>query len=426
MFSIEGGAMENSRQEHAQKLTMIARVANINAALFDVDGRRLSATDFAPGCALCQCMQDNREGMLRCAEFHQSAGYTAYRTGEAYIARCHIGAITITAPIIRDGRYDGSAALEPLWMWEWDEYAASELILRAEDLGLSEHMLIEAGAAVPCVDSARVRALMDLLWETITPFSEDLLLQRALSDQQRHISQLILDRKHELDGDGGGSPIRPHDYPIHIEREMLGRVRLGDKNGARAMLNELLAHIFLRSPGNMELMKARLLELVVMISRAAVESGAELERLLGLNYNFISEVSGIDGYEELCAWVVKVLDTFLDTVYESRNLPNSRQLTDALSYIRSHYMQNLSLEEVAAQVFVSPFYLSHMFKEKLGVTFVEYLTRVRVEMAKSYLLNTQMSVSAVAEKVGYEDSSYFGKVFKKMTGTTPKGFRRGR
>ena len=206
---------------------------------------------------------------------------------------------------------------------------------------------------------------------------------------------------------------------------MLGRVRLGDKSGARAMLNELLAHIFLRSPGNLELIKARLLELVVMISRAAVESGAELDRLLGLNYNFISEAAAIDDYEELSAWIVKVLDVFLETVYDSRTLAGSRQLTDALSYIRQHHMQNLTLEDVAAQVYVSPYYLSHLFKEKLGVTFVEYLTRVRVEMAKSYLLNTQLPVAAIAERVGYEDPSYFGKVFRRLTGSTPKGFRRG-
>ena len=417
--------MEEKLQPYAEKITLLAQAADINTALFNVDGKCRMVTDCAPGCALCRSVCSSEEGARRCAEFHRSAGFSAYQEGNAHIARCHMGAIVLTIPLMPDGRYAGSAAFMPLWMWELDEYAISELLLRAQDLNLPDDVIIEAGRSVPSIGSERAKALTDLLLNTLTPESEEFAFRRALEDPQKRIEQLIAGQKRELELDEGDAPIRPHDYPIHIEREMLGRVRLGDKKGARAMLNELLAHIFLRSPGNMELMKARLLELIVMISRAAVESGAELDRLLGLNYNFISEVSAIDVYEDLCDWVVKVLDQFLETVYESRNLPNSRQLTDALSYIRSHHMYNLTLDDVAAQVHVSPFYLSHMFKEKLGVTFVEYLTRVRIEMAKNYLLNTQLPITAIAEKVGYEDASYFGKVFRKTTGVTPKGFRRG-
>ena len=412
-------------QDTTQKLTLLARAVNLSAALFDTGGRRLMVTDFAPGCALCENVFQSKEGQARCTDFHSSAGMTAWQTGSAYIARCHIGAVSLTTPLADGDKFAGSVSLQPVWMWEWDFEAEAELCLRERELALPEGALTQAGPEVPVIDAARANALMNLLTETMTPASEELLFRRALASQQKQISELISAHKREQAGGERETPLRPHDYPIHLEREMLGRVRLGDKNGARAMLNELLAHIFLRSPGNMELMKARLLELVVMISRAAVESGAELERLLGLNYNFISEAADIDDYEELCGWVVKVLDAFLDAVYESRSLSSSRQLADALSYIRTHHMLNLTLEDVAAQVYVSPFYLSHMFKEKLGVTFVEYLTRVRVETAKNYLLNTQLPITAIAEKVGYEDASYFGKVFKKLTGVTPKGFRRG-
>ena len=66
-----------------------------------------------------------------------------------------------------------------------------------------------------------------------------------------------------------------------------------------------------------------------------------------------------------------------------------------------------------------------LFREKLGVTFVEYVTGVRMEMAKNYLLHTRMPIAAIAEKLGYDDAGYFGKVFRKYTGVTPKTFRRG-
>ena len=135
----------------------------------------------------------------------------------------------------------------------------------------------------------------------------------------------------------------------------------------------------------MDLIKARILELVVVISRAAVEGGASLEKLLGLNYDFISELSHMDNIDELCYWLVKVLDTFMDTVYETRNVCSARNLGEALKYIRENYNRNLTLGNVAQQIYISPYYLSHMFREELGITFVEYLTMVRMEEAKSCL-----------------------------------------
>jgi len=174
----------------------------------------------------------------------------------------------------------------------------------------------------------------------------------------------------------------------------------------------------------MELIKARVLELVIVISRAAVEGGAQLDKLLGLNYSFVSSLSGISQFEEICSWTVNVLNTFLDTVYESRNIKNARLLSDAMRYINENYNRNLTLESVAQHVYISPFYLSHMFKEELGFTFLEYLTKLRIEEAKKLLMEKDMTIIEVASEVGYEDAGYFSKVFKKYTGISPAQYRK--
>ena len=216
------------------------------------------------------------------------------------------------------------------------------------------------------------------------------------------------------------------DRGISIDKEykLLSKVKLGDRTGAKEILNEMLGDIFFRTAGNMDLVKARVLELVVVISRAAVEGGASLEKLLGLNYNFISELSQMDDIDKICYWLVKVLDTFMDTVYETRNVRNARSLGEALKYIRENYHKNLTLENVAQQIYISPYYLSHMFREELGITFVEYLTMVRMEEAKRLLADPALSVVAIASQVGYEDASYFSKVFKRYVGMSPNRYRR--
>ena len=199
---------------------------------------------------------------------------------------------------------------------------------------------------------------------------------------------------------------------------------MGDRTGAKKILNELLAVIFLRSSGNIELIKARVLELVIVISRAAVEGGASLDKLLGLNYSFISELAEKNRFEDICSWIVKVLDTFLDTVYESRNIKNSALLGEAVRYIRENYNENLSLEDVAQKVFISPYYLSHLFREELGITFLEYLTRIRIEEAKKLLQDRSLTIFDISARVGYEDPGYFSKVFKKNMGVSPNQYRK--
>lgn len=83
----------------------------------------------------------------------------------------------------------------------------------------------------------------------------------------------------------------------------------------------------------------------------------------------------------------------------------------------------LSLEEVAAHVHLHPSYFSTMFKNVTGSSFKEYLNKIRIEESKLLLLNTDFSIIDIAIAVGFEDQSYFSKVFKKFTGTTPKQFR---
>jgi len=79
---------------------------------------------------------------------------------------------------------------------------------------------------------------------------------------------------------------------------------------------------------------------------------------------------------------------------------------------------------VARKVYISPYYLSHLFREELNITFLEYLTMVRMEEAKKLLKDTSLSIVAIASQVGYEDASYFSKVFKKYVGISPAQYRK--
>jgi len=213
-------------------------------------------------------------------------------------------------------------------------------------------------------------------------------------------------------------------YPLETERELLRRVRLGDKEGAKEVLNEILGKILFKNAGQTELIRARFLELAVVLSRAAVEGKAELEMILGLNFEYIQELGKIKSIEELCIWVVKVLDRFTESVYENRNIENVDIIRKTREFIRTNYKKKIKLVDISKAIYLSPYYLSHIFKRETGVTLMEYLAKVRIEEAKYLLENTPLNTTRIAFEVGYSDQSYFCKVFKKNEGISPYGYKK--
>lgn len=92
-------------------------------------------------------------------------------------------------------------------------------------------------------------------------------------------------------------------------------------------------------------------------------------------------------------------------------------------WVRQHYTEDAALEDAAASMGMSPFYFSRQVKAATGKTFLEYVTAYRIQRAKQRLLSTELPISDVGRAVGYPDSNYFTKVFKRTVGCTPSAYR---
>lgn len=105
------------------------------------------------------------------------------------------------------------------------------------------------------------------------------------------------------------------------------------------------------------------------------------------------------------------------TVYEDR-------IQEVCRYICNYYNKPISLNEMAKIAYMSPTYFSKKFKRVTGFGFNEYLNNVRIKMATSLLMETQSSITEIATFCGYQDSNYFGNVFKKIIGISPNKYRK--
>ncbi|MBM7582520.1 two-component system response regulator YesN [Caldicoprobacter guelmensis] len=102
-------------------------------------------------------------------------------------------------------------------------------------------------------------------------------------------------------------------------------------------------------------------------------------------------------------------------------LPQAEQL---IKYIDENYSAPLTLNMLAQKFNFSPKYISNMIKNKVGYSFIEYLTNLRIKRAVELLTKTNMSIKEIALSVGYDDQQYFHRIFKKKTGKTPTQYRK--
>lgn len=103
----------------------------------------------------------------------------------------------------------------------------------------------------------------------------------------------------------------------------------------------------------------------------------------------------------------------------------ARVAADAMRYIEKHFYDDLSLREVAEKAGMNPNYFAGLFKKKTGVSYLDYLTAVRIEKAKELLKSTDLKVYEISQMIGYYSAKYFSKLFKHHTGMTPNEWRTG-
>ena len=105
--------------------------------------------------------------------------------------------------------------------------------------------------------------------------------------------------------------------------------------------------------------------------------------------------------------------------------PRNETVEQICAYLSANYQQKFSLTEVAARFYISPYYLSRLFRRVTGQSIVDYINNRRIEAAQKLLESTELSISAVAEQTGFASAAHFRRVFREVMGTGPLQYRKG-
>jgi two-component system response regulator YesN len=165
-------------------------------------------------------------------------------------------------------------------------------------------------------------------------------------------------------------------------------------------------------------------DVVLAVSRVVEELGGDIAEVIPELEDLDVVMAGVESSEQLRQRTRAVLTRALAFRAGRALRQYAGMVKQAQEYILGHYMDpEISLNDVAAQVNLSPSHFSAVFSQEVGQTFKEYVTEVRLKRAKELLRTTTLKAFEIADQIGYNDPHYFSQVFRKHTGLTPMEFR---
>ena len=377
------------------------------------------------GCGFCRLANASHpSNTCDGSAIHRYGIVQAQRFGGSFVYFCPAHLVHWASPVTVDGQVVGALIAGSVLMNEPDDYL-SEGTEEPSTLAPNElDQLKQHFRRIPYVPPARVsslaKVLSDMAFSLSQKFANNALWETHVEGQQARISEYI----HQLKIDS--ETVKSPDYPLAKERALLSLIAQGDYANANQLLNELLGFVLFASGRDMGLTKARILELVVLMSRAALEGGASVEAILKLNNTFLAQVQKTASIEDLSVSLAAMLNRFADCVSTQKSTRHADLMQKAVQYLNAHYAQRIDLHTVSTHLHMSAAHFSKVFKEETGQGFVHSLNQIRVERSKDLLRDHSISLAAITEMVGFEDQSYFTKVFRRHAGMSPGLFRKNR
>jgi AraC-like DNA-binding protein/ligand-binding sensor protein len=364
--------------------------------------------------------QNWEEGEYPCTQIHIDGISRAQHSRGVYIYTCDLGFAYWVCPLSSSGRLAG-ALIAGLVLGVSVQESAQKISRKSRGQ-ISQESAALLLAGIPEKTGEEIKAMARLLQICAGQISRkiethhEILKRRA--EQQSKLSAQIETLKNQYNTGETDSG-----YPMEKEQALLSALRRGDNEGARKVLDELLALLFFSNPDNFKFMQYRAIELVVLISRAAVTSGNTGEALLEINNQYLMRIQDALTIEEIIDVLYQMVDSMGEQISPFRGVRHASSLRKAERYIREHYTRKVSLQEVADVSGLSAPYFSTVFKEEMGENLSSYLNRLRVDRAVSLLMETGLSLSEIAGSCGFEDQSWFSKIFKIYTGMSPGKYR---
>jgi YesN/AraC family two-component response regulator len=270
--------------------------------------------------------------------------------------------------------------------------------------------IMERLCVYPQADEQQVKSLADMMLvcaESVSSENNDYyktLKRRA--DQKKDMEEVLSKLKDGYERqDASGTAERITGYPQEKEAIFLETVRRGNAEKSIRMLNELAGFFIHNNPEQFKLLKIKILELAVMLSRIENSKNNVSNTYSAAAHQFIKSIQDAKTQDELIDIIHMMTRHFAGESKSFQGIRHSAALKKADRFIQANFSRKLSLKEIAAASGLSAPYFCTIFKEEMGENLSGYLNRLRIEKACRLLLDTNSSLNEISYSCGFEDQS---------------------
>lgn len=204
---------------------------------------------------------------------------------------------------------------------------------------------------------------------------------------------------------------------------LLSALKIGDENKVIGILEKVFSSMSHAQEGAQDYYRSLCLYLVTISIWSLFEVGFQLSDVGIDDANLYQDITKMSNVFDMKEAIFEKFRKVCRFIGEKSNKNVNCIISEIKDIITSRYGENLTLKDIANDVYFTPTYICIIFKQETGVTINEYLTKVRIENAKRMLKETKEKFYNISSQVGYTDASYFSRMFKKYTGYSPSEFR---
>ena len=210
----------------------------------------------------------------------------------------------------------------------------------------------------------------------------------------------------------------------NYENELMAAVSQGQLHKAHSLLNNVSTNLFeQRVADPVRNTKNYCIIMNTLLRKAAEQGGVHPMFLDKASSTYAAQIEQLVSLEQVLPFMTEMFRAYCRLVRKHSTRDYSPPVQQALLCIESNLASDLSLRTIAETLNISSSYLSTIFKKETGMTITDFIAQRRVERAKELLRTTRLQIQTIAQHCGIVDVHYFSKIFKKITGMTPKAYR---
>lgn len=205
---------------------------------------------------------------------------------------------------------------------------------------------------------------------------------------------------------------------------ILREIKLGEVEHLEKAIQELIRYIK-KASISYQLFQISLMEMITEIYKLGRTYQIDMDKVFGTDFNFNDKIYQFESLEALKQWLIDICMKVRGCIRRERIDSAKLLIEKAVEYISGHYQNSeLSVDTLCSYLNVSATYFSTLFKREMGMSFVNYLTKVRLDKALQLLNTTDEKTYNISTMVGYVEPNYFSYVFKKQYGVSPSNYRK--